>query len=78
MGMYDCVIVKCPRCSRDVYFQSKGGECLGRNYEVHEAPADVLQDADRHGETCEGCGLKFGLKVEMTVRVTPEIVWGET
>jgi hypothetical protein len=75
MGMYDCVEVPCPRCGKTTYFQSKGGDCSGSHYTIHDAPAEVLQDADRHDETCEGCGLCFGLKVETTVRVEPVIRW---
>ncbi len=73
--MYDCIEYPCPRCGKTVYFQSKGGDCRGSHYTVAEAPPEVLQDADRHDETCEGCGLRFGLKVTTTVRVEPDIRW---
>ena len=73
--MYDVVEFPCPRCGKLVDFQSKGGRCELQHYAVADAPSEVLADADRHDQTCSGCGLRFGLKVTMTVRVDPVVRW---
>lgn len=59
MGMYDTVMVPCPKCGAKAEFQSKSGQCRLDVYELDEAPADVLYDVNRHAPaTCE-CGTKF-------------------
>lgn len=52
--MFDSVIVHC-RCGREVEFQSKGGPCYLRRYEVHDAPLSVLADIVPDEQCCE-CG----------------------
>jgi len=60
MGMFDTVMVPCPRCGREAEFQSKGGECLLREYGLETCPKDVLSDVNRHAPAkCESCGTLF-------------------
>jgi len=69
MGMFDTVMVPCPSCGEVCAAQSKGGECMLANYELDEAPANVLMDVNRHGPfKCEKCGEIF--RVEVTVTAT--------
>lgn len=79
MGCFDTVIVPCPVCGTKSEFQSKSGLCLLATYELADAPADVLEDVNRHApNTCEKCGTQYGVKVEVVtkpvIRTTP-IVW---
>ena len=54
MGVYDSVMVPCPRCGREVSFQSKSGPCELRDYKLDECPLDVLVDVNRHSpHACE-------------------------
>lgn len=65
MGCYDSVMVPCPACGRKAEFQSKGGECLLRTFELGDAPGDVMLDVNRHAPCkCEDCGTAFRVVVD--------------
>jgi len=67
MGMFDSVMVPCPKCGEVSEFQSKGGDCILREYTLETAPADVLSDVNRHApNTCGKCGTIFAVKVSVT------------
>lgn len=67
MGMFDSVWVPCPRCGKRHEAQSKGGECELMQYELSNAPIEVLLDVNRHAPfTCD-CGEKFQVRVQTTV-----------
>lgn len=60
MGCYDSVMVPCPTCGWRSEFQSKGGECLLRTYQLESCPQDVLADVNRHApNACEQCGTVY-------------------
>jgi uncharacterized Zn finger protein len=60
MGCYDTVLVPCPKCGKVDFFQTKGGECLLREFKLEDAPQDVLSDVNRHAPyTCADCGTVF-------------------
>ena len=60
MGCFDSVMVPCPKCGEKTEFQSKGGECLLRVYELKDAPKDVLSDVNRHAlYICPRCGTEY-------------------
>lgn len=76
MGCYDTVRVPCPECSAIYLAQSKGGDCRLNEYDLDEAPADVMMDVNRHAPfTCGSCGLVFVVEVAYTVvaRATPYV-----
>ena len=73
MGCYDTVMVPCPHCGTRAGFQSKGGHCLLKSYNLEDAPPDVLSDVNRHSPViCERCGSQFALAIK--VFATPVIV----
>lgn len=76
MGMYDTVNVPCPKCGTKQGFQSKSGPCLLEEYELNDAPEDVLENVNRHAPaTCETCGTKFMVgtrSVHVSLRVSVE------
>lgn len=60
MGMFDTVMVPCPRCGALAGFQSKGGDCSLEIYDLENCPKDVLSDVNRHAPAqCENCGTLF-------------------
>ena len=60
MGVYDSVQVPCPECGEIREFQSKSGACVMGWYSLSDAPADVMEDVNRHGErSCRKCGTVF-------------------
>lgn len=69
MGMYDSVMVPCPECGERAEFQSKGGDCTLAVYQLEDAPADVLSDADRHSPLeCKKCATMIYLETVITMR----------
>lgn len=75
MGMFDSVMVACPKCGAFAEFQSKGGECKLETYTLVDAPVDVLSDIDKYPECCVKCGTVFGVKLTITTQivVTPSV-----
>lgn len=64
MGMFDSVMVPCPKCGEESEFQSKSGDCILKVYPLATAPADVLSNVNRHSPaTCEKCGTIFAVKI---------------
>ena len=56
MGMFDYVIVRCPKCANKIEFQSKGGECRLTTYTLANAPLNVVVDLEDRSERCDECG----------------------
>lgn len=59
MEVYDTVMVPCPVCGKKFGAQSKSGDCSLAEYELKDAPQDVLQDINRHAPFYCGCGTVF-------------------
>lgn len=70
MGMFDSVMVPCPSCGAKAEAQSKSGACVLGVYDLESAPADVLDDVNRHAPfVCASCGTSFYVKLH-TVAVS--------
>ncbi len=66
MGMFDSVFVTCPDCGSEIEFQSKGGECLLREYtDLCNIPIDVANGLNSI-ESCS-CGLVCKISVPETI-----------
>jgi len=63
MGMYDSIIVKCPRCGVKHEFQSKSGKCTLGVYSLKNCPNDVLTDANRHSPYECKCGSFLSIDI---------------
>ena len=65
MGVYDTVLVPCPRCGDRVEAQSKSGDCILARYRLEDAPYDVLSNVNRHAPfVCENCGTIFEVQLK--------------
>lgn len=72
MGMFDSVIVACPKCGSPNECQSKSGDCNLDVYKLEDCPSDVLQDVNRHAPfTCK-CGEIF----RIDFKIVPASVLG--
>ena len=75
MGVYDSVLVPCPKCGEKAEFQSKGGLCILAIYEMGEVPYGVMDDVNRHSpHECEKCKTKFlvGIRGNVYAPMTEE------
>ena len=50
MGMFDTVIVMCPKCTHRNEFQSKMGECDLSTYSLDNAPLLLIADLNDDGK----------------------------
>ncbi len=64
MGMYDTVIVNCPKCGAENDFQTKSGECILAEYTLENCPDDVMVDVNRHSPCQCDCGASFEVDVK--------------
>jgi hypothetical protein len=80
MGTYDTVNVPCPVCNTLEQFQSKGGDCTLREYELESCPPDVLSNINRHSpHQCIKCNTYFAVdeSVRKSIKVTNAVDWSE-
>ncbi len=69
MGCFDSVRVPCPKCGKVHEFQSKGGDCRLRVYELWDAPAAVMADVNRHAPyECTVCNTLYMVEDRNHVR----------
>lgn len=66
MGMFDSLMVPCPKCGAMVEFQSKAGECILAEYTIEDCPIVILADLMGEKEKC-ACG--------QGVELAETIVW---
>lgn len=75
MGVFDTVLVKCPKCKEENEFQSKSGACILANYTLEKCPADVLFDVNRHAPVpCEKCGTLYEVDISKKKAVITGVV----
>jgi len=73
MGMFDSVMIPCPKCGNKVEAQTKSGDCILAVYDFpgsgeNPAPDCVMEDVNRHSPCICECGCKFH------VNITPAVV----
>ena len=74
MGVYDTVLVPCPKCGQLCEAQSKSGDCLCRTYTLDEAPSNVLENVNRHAPfECHKCGTYFYVDLRVYVKAVAVI-----
>lgn len=71
MGMFDTVLVPCPKCGEEMEFQSKSGPCQLEEYKLGAVPAEILAGASIHTETCS-CGAR--VKLVLQCMAVPTVV----
>lgn len=72
MGMFDTILVPCPKCGAKSGFQSKSGSCCLYEFELEATPADAMEDVMRHGPaTCGVCATVYGIFAGKSVEWPP-------
>jgi len=75
MGMFDTVIVPCPKCGKQLEFQSKAGPCMLKRYNYKSVPPEIANSIDGDSETCS-CGQFVALEYAgAPIRVCMSIVF---
>ena len=62
MGLFDTVLVPCPKCGEIVGFQSKSGNCDLGEFPLWDAPEDVMEDVNRHSPHVCKCGAELAVE----------------
>lgn len=70
MGMFDSVMVNCPKCGHEHEFQSKSGECILDVYTLDDCPNNVMVDVNRHSPYKCDCGIQFMVNVPRRAAVS--------
>lgn len=73
MGMYDEVILACPKCSELTPFQSKRGAYTLERFHLNTAPLPLIADLHDEGKRgdliCIHCGIKMKLNVQIKTKL---------
>ena len=62
MGCFDTVVVTCPFCKELIGIQSKAGKCMMEEYDLQDAPLEVLGDINNEVHECD-CGASLKVSV---------------
>lgn len=57
MGMFNYVMVDCPKCGSGIEFQSKSGSCSLERFHINNLPVSEIEGILDDIETCENCGF---------------------
>ena len=68
MGLFDTVFTSCGVCGNRLEFQSKGGACCMKEYNLYFAPPEVLGGIHGDVEICSKCGAKYQVIVQTIAR----------
>ncbi len=67
MGVYNTIIIKCPKCGKDIDCQTKSGSCACLTYNLDDAPdADILNINRYAPFECYECGQQ-NIEVEFDI-----------
>ena len=82
MSCYDNVHVACPKCNKDVIFQSKAGPCRLADYNYSSVPTIIAASLDGETQSCPECRTLVILtvpktveRIAMNVRTSEEREW---
>ena len=69
MGMFDSLYVNCPKCKKQLEFQSKSGECLLSVYTKESLTPQVAIGMNGDIVKCKSSGNSFKLECEIPQKV---------
>lgn len=70
--MFDSFMVKCPKCNRELEFQSKTGPCA---LQVHKykCPVEIAVGIDGDVVNCEFCGCNWKINFNLPKMIIPNL-----
>jgi len=74
MGMFDSFHIKCPKCGKELEFQSKSGACAMFNYRKSNLPPEVAVGINGDIVECEFCRTNLELKCKIPKRVQVKLI----
>ncbi len=75
MGMFDSVLVGCPKCGAEIEFQSKSGVCEMKRYYYSSVPTAVAEDLSGESADCPKCGKHVSIHaLDIPTRVIMHVV----
>lgn len=63
MGMFDEIMINCPRCGESNLEQSKAGDCNLNVYSLNDAPIEILESLTEEPLYCDKCGFKYEIQL---------------
>jgi endogenous inhibitor of DNA gyrase (YacG/DUF329 family) len=68
MGCFNTIMVPCPKCQEDYPAQTKSGSCDFTSFSLKDAPAEDMQDVNRHAPfKCSKCGTEFYVDAQFRI-----------
>lgn len=65
MGCFDSLYVECPKCNKDIEFQTKMGGCSLQEFTLDTIPPEMLVHFKDDTEVCEECGTEVKVDVQI-------------
>jgi uncharacterized protein YbaR (Trm112 family) len=74
MGMFDSLIVACPKCHKELEFQSKSGSCGLDVYNADNLPPEVAIGMNGDIIKCQHCKTNFRLECNFPKKVKIKLI----
>lgn len=68
MGLFDTVLVDCPKCQHRNEIQTKAGACDLRTYRLAKTPPDIAGSLAGETVRCDGCSAIIRFDVQFLIR----------
>ena len=75
MGMFDSLHTDCPKCGKDLEFQSKSGQCLLTNYnKKFPLSAQVAVGMDGDVVRCQFCNKRIRVECNIPINIKFKLI----
>jgi len=75
MGMFDSVRTKCPKCPDGILeWQSKSGDCILKEFSVHQVPMNIAFDINGETTICNECRTVFVIILPFEINTVSMLV----
>jgi|WetSurMetagenome_2_1015567.scaffolds.fasta_scaffold42505_6 hypothetical protein len=74
MGMYDSFIIRCPKCKRNLEFQSKSGPCMLMRCTPQDLPMEIAIGINGDVVECQFCQINWKLECDIPSVVSVSLI----